>query len=409
MPHRDDDARPGGGTRSRRCPWGRWRGRRAPVGRGGVAALVPVPPSPSPPARSVPPGPAMESSGVQSCPATCLAFSRTHKGLVLIGEIVRHGGRRVGHRGGVPGCGPSGVSTGGTHRDTSGSGSGRASSGMPGPCWRGQGASVPGSFGEGGHAWALIRGAGGSVSPGLGGAGCLGSPLWGPGGTPTRGSPCPWRAAGAGWRDAGFAGVPALKVIGGTAAPGSPLGEQRDTGSPPGDARFPERSRSAGAGTCSPGVTRPQCPPCRGTPQAPLPPRLPVPFGRVEGQQPPARRAPPTPSPLDGWGSVPEDWRSPESLGVPGGKPWRWGVPRRLGGSLRGPMCAPQDFTRCVTGALLFLITSLIVLLSHHDGAGIAGGVFGILAGILLGYDAYITFPLRQRHTAAPSESPDGA
>ncbi|XP_039579745.1 proteolipid protein 2 [Passer montanus] len=68
-----------------------------------------------------------------------------------------------------------------------------------------------------------------------------------------------------------------------------------------------------------------------------------------------------------------------------------------------------SDFTRCVIGAVLFLITSLIVLVGHHDGAGIAGGVFGILAGVLLGYDAYITFPLRQSHTAAPTESPDGA
>ncbi|XP_041263099.1 proteolipid protein 2 isoform X2 [Onychostruthus taczanowskii] len=68
-----------------------------------------------------------------------------------------------------------------------------------------------------------------------------------------------------------------------------------------------------------------------------------------------------------------------------------------------------SDFTRCVIGAVLFLITSLIVLVSHHNGAGIAGGVFGILAGILLGYDAYITFPLRQSHTAAPTDAPDGA
>ncbi|OPJ82270.1 hypothetical protein AV530_013619 [Patagioenas fasciata monilis] len=30
----------------------------------------------------------MEPSGSQSCPRACLAFSRTHKGLVLIGEIV---------------------------------------------------------------------------------------------------------------------------------------------------------------------------------------------------------------------------------------------------------------------------------------------------------------------------------
>ncbi|XP_054664530.1 proteolipid protein 2 [Grus americana] len=67
------------------------------------------------------------------------------------------------------------------------------------------------------------------------------------------------------------------------------------------------------------------------------------------------------------------------------------------------------DFTRCIIGCLLFLITSLIVIIGHRDGAGIAAGVFGILAGILLGYDAYITLPTRQGHSAAPTESPDGA
>ncbi|XP_064296243.1 proteolipid protein 2 [Phalacrocorax carbo] len=67
------------------------------------------------------------------------------------------------------------------------------------------------------------------------------------------------------------------------------------------------------------------------------------------------------------------------------------------------------DFIRCVSGCLLFIITSLIVIIGHRDGAGITAGVFGLLAGILLGYDAYITLPTRQGHTAAPSESPDGA
>ncbi|XP_053908250.1 proteolipid protein 2 [Cuculus canorus] len=67
------------------------------------------------------------------------------------------------------------------------------------------------------------------------------------------------------------------------------------------------------------------------------------------------------------------------------------------------------DFIRCVIGCLLFLITSLIVIIGHRDGAGIAAGVLGLLAGILLGYDAYITLPTRQGHSAAPTESPDGA
>ncbi|EMP26946.1 Proteolipid protein 2 [Chelonia mydas] len=63
-----------------------------------------------------------------------------------------------------------------------------------------------------------------------------------------------------------------------------------------------------------------------------------------------------------------------------------------------------SDFIRAVIGALLFLITSLIVVIRHRDGAGIAAGVFGLLAGILFAYDAYITFPtLRKTHTAAPT------
>nr|XP_006110460.2 proteolipid protein 2-like [Pelodiscus sinensis] len=68
-----------------------------------------------------------------------------------------------------------------------------------------------------------------------------------------------------------------------------------------------------------------------------------------------------------------------------------------------------SDFIRAVIGALLFLITSLIVLIGHRDGPGIAAGVFGLLAGILFAYDAYITLPtLRKSHTAAPTESPEG-
>ncbi|NXO05073.1 PLP2 protein, partial [Rhinopomastus cyanomelas] len=59
------------------------------------------------------------------------------------------------------------------------------------------------------------------------------------------------------------------------------------------------------------------------------------------------------------------------------------------------------DFIRCVIGCLLFLITSLIVIIGHRDGAGTAAAVFGLLAGILLGYDAYITLPTWQGHTAA--------
>uniref|UniRef100_A0A8D0GIM4 Proteolipid protein 2 n=1 Tax=Sphenodon punctatus TaxID=8508 RepID=A0A8D0GIM4_SPHPU len=68
-----------------------------------------------------------------------------------------------------------------------------------------------------------------------------------------------------------------------------------------------------------------------------------------------------------------------------------------------------SDFIRAIIGALLFLITSLIVLIGYKDGVGIAAGVFGLLAGILFAYDAYVTFvTLRQPHTAAPTEASDG-
>uniref|UniRef100_A0A8C3QBM4 Proteolipid protein 2 n=1 Tax=Geospiza parvula TaxID=87175 RepID=A0A8C3QBM4_GEOPR len=84
---------------------------------------------------------------------------------------------------------------------------------------------------------------------------------------------------------------------------------------------------------------------------------------------------------------------------------WSYHLPQRM----QMLHWAWSDFTRCVIGAVLFLIFSLIVIISHYDGAGIVGGVFGLLAGILMGYDAYITFPLWQGHTAAPTESPGGA
>lgn len=81
------------------------------------------------------------------------------------------------------------------------------------------------------------------------------------------------------------------------------------------------------------------------------------------------------------WESVPGGWGSPKSLGVPGGESLEAGSPQKVWGSLRGPICAPQDFTRCVIGAVLFLITSLIVIVGHRNGAGIAGGVRGGIWG----------------------------
>lgn len=66
-----------------------------------------------------------------------------------------------------------------------------------------------------------------------------------------------------------------------------------------------------------------------------------------------------------------------------------------------------SDLFRAGIGALLYLITSLICVIGGAgDGARIAGGVFGLLAGILFGYDTYTIFmeikSMRQ-HTAAPT------
>ncbi|KYO38910.1 proteolipid protein 2 isoform X1 [Alligator mississippiensis] len=69
-----------------------------------------------------------------------------------------------------------------------------------------------------------------------------------------------------------------------------------------------------------------------------------------------------------------------------------------------------SDFIRTVIGCLLFIIASLIVIVEHRDAAGTVGGVFGLLAGIVFGYDCYLTFPsLRKSHAPAPTESPEGA
>ncbi|XP_073496018.1 proteolipid protein 2 [Phyllobates terribilis] len=66
------------------------------------------------------------------------------------------------------------------------------------------------------------------------------------------------------------------------------------------------------------------------------------------------------------------------------------------------------DFLRAAIGGGLFIILSLVCLIRGGDGPGIAGSVFGLLAGILFAYDAFITFPtLRKTHTQAATESPD--
>ncbi|XP_070597324.1 proteolipid protein 2 [Erythrolamprus reginae] len=66
-------------------------------------------------------------------------------------------------------------------------------------------------------------------------------------------------------------------------------------------------------------------------------------------------------------------------------------------------------FIRALIGAVALIITAIIVLVSHPDGAAIVGGVASILTGILFGYDAYTILPsLRKSHTAAPSEPTEG-
>lgn len=51
------------------------------------------------------------------------------------------------------------------------------------------------------------------------------------------------------------------------------------------------------------------------------------------------------------------------------------------------------DLFRAGIGAVLYIATSLFCVIGGSgDGARIAGGVFGLIAGILFGYDAYTVF-----------------
>ncbi|KAK2840781.1 hypothetical protein Q7C36_012360 [Tachysurus vachellii] len=52
-----------------------------------------------------------------------------------------------------------------------------------------------------------------------------------------------------------------------------------------------------------------------------------------------------------------------------------------------------SDLLRAGIGALLYIITSLICVINGvGDGARIAGGVFGLIAGIVFCYDTYTLF-----------------
>ncbi|XP_042347540.1 proteolipid protein 2b [Plectropomus leopardus] len=66
------------------------------------------------------------------------------------------------------------------------------------------------------------------------------------------------------------------------------------------------------------------------------------------------------------------------------------------------------DLFRAGIGAGLYIITSLIcVIRGSGDGALIAGGVFGLIAGLLFAYDTYTIFlqiKSTRQHTAASTD-----
>uniref|UniRef100_A0A8C8UJK5 Proteolipid protein 2 n=1 Tax=Peromyscus maniculatus bairdii TaxID=230844 RepID=A0A8C8UJK5_PERMB len=67
------------------------------------------------------------------------------------------------------------------------------------------------------------------------------------------------------------------------------------------------------------------------------------------------------------------------------------------------------EFFRALIAAILYLITSTVVLVGGKGCSKIAAGVLGIFATSLYGCDAYHTFHLKQqRHTAAPTDPTDG-
>ncbi|KAM8755057.1 proteolipid protein 2b [Acanthopagrus schlegelii] len=67
-----------------------------------------------------------------------------------------------------------------------------------------------------------------------------------------------------------------------------------------------------------------------------------------------------------------------------------------------------SDLFRAGIGALLYIITSLICVIGGSgDGARIAGGVFGLIAGLLFAYDTYTIFlqiKSTRQHTAASTD-----
>jgi len=67
-----------------------------------------------------------------------------------------------------------------------------------------------------------------------------------------------------------------------------------------------------------------------------------------------------------------------------------------------------SDLFRAGIGALLYIITSLICVIGGAgDSARIAGGVFGLVAGLLFAYDTYTIFlqiKSTRQHTAASTD-----
>lgn len=67
-----------------------------------------------------------------------------------------------------------------------------------------------------------------------------------------------------------------------------------------------------------------------------------------------------------------------------------------------------SDFFRAIIGAVLYIITSLVCVIGGAgDGARIAGGVFGLIAGLLFAYDTYtiwLQIKSTRQHTAASTD-----
>ncbi|XP_026189355.1 proteolipid protein 2b [Mastacembelus armatus] len=67
-----------------------------------------------------------------------------------------------------------------------------------------------------------------------------------------------------------------------------------------------------------------------------------------------------------------------------------------------------SDLFRAAIGAALYIITSLICVIGGSgDGARIAGGVFGLIAGLLFAYDTYTIFlqiKSTRQHVGAPTD-----